>query len=362
MPRISKPATKARRKKEDESRHATVLDAAEKVFQVEGYQTATAEKIAASAGVSVGTIYNLFGSKKRIYAGIISRIAQQMLDYVKDSILPIEDSALAIERLILFRLSNFERQRLFLVLFSCERSSGAYPDPETLSEKIRAQYGSYLDYVASIFERSPHKDASETRRALHLALSFEGVLNAFVGYWSGPGAHKQPVKARARYIKDAVMRMVELRRTGSDAESEATASEQRDIYITSFDLVRLKELITVARGFGAADAAVHLNELGTRLSCGKIVDPTLVPHDVLTMNSRFRLSGASGGEASVLCLVFPVDADKDPSNISVLDPLGTSLLGRRVGDTVEAHSPNGSRQYKILEILYQPESAGDYHR
>ncbi len=362
MPRISKPATKARRKQEDESRHAAVLDAAEKVFQIDGYQAATAEKIASSAGMSVGTIYNLFGSKEKIYASIISRIAQQMLDYMKDNLLPIEDSALAIERLISFRLSNFERQRLFLVMFSCERSSGAYPDPGTLSAKIKTQYFSYLDCVASIFERRAYRDASETKRALHLALSFEGVLNAFVGYWSAPGAQKQPVKAQARYIKDAVMRMVELRRTGSDAETEAKASKQRDIYITSFDLVRLKELITVARGFGGADNAVHLNELGDRLSCGKIVDPTLVPHDVLTMNSKFRLSGASGAEASVLCLVFPVDADKDSANISILDPLGTALLGRRVGDIVETRSPGGAKQYKILEILYQPESAGDYHR
>jgi regulator of nucleoside diphosphate kinase len=45
----------------------------------------------------------------------------------------------------------------------------------------------------------------------------------------------------------------------------------------------------------------------------------------------------------------------------VLAPLGTAILGYRVGDVIDWPMPSGARQYKILGISYQPEAAGDYH-
>jgi regulator of nucleoside diphosphate kinase len=60
-------------------------------------------------------------------------------------------------------------------------------------------------------------------------------------------------------------------------------------------------------------------------------------------------------------VVFPSEADSEQGKISVLAPVGTALLGYRVGDTVEWVVPGGLRRLKIERILYQPEAAGDYH-
>jgi regulator of nucleoside diphosphate kinase len=46
---------------------------------------------------------------------------------------------------------------------------------------------------------------------------------------------------------------------------------------------------------------------------------------------------------------------------SILAPLGTALLGFRVGDVVDWQMPAGTRKLRIDEILYQPEASGDYH-
>jgi regulator of nucleoside diphosphate kinase len=59
--------------------------------------------------------------------------------------------------------------------------------------------------------------------------------------------------------------------------------------------------------------------------------------------------------------VFPADANYEEGKISILAPLGTALLGYRVGDVVYWHVPRGVRQLRIDEILYQPEAAGHYH-
>ena len=86
-----------------------------------------------------------------------------------------------------------------------------------------------------------------------------------------------------------------------------------------------------------------------------------MPHDVVTMNSRVQLVDLDTGEAMTYTLVFPDDADLRQGKISVLAPIGTAMLGYRVGDTFEWRVPAGLRRLKIEAILYQPEAAGDYH-
>jgi regulator of nucleoside diphosphate kinase len=44
-----------------------------------------------------------------------------------------------------------------------------------------------------------------------------------------------------------------------------------------------------------------------------------------------------------------------------LAPIGTALIGYRAGDVIEWKVPAGLRKLKVLEVLYQPEAAGDYH-
>jgi regulator of nucleoside diphosphate kinase len=61
-------------------------------------------------------------------------------------------------------------------------------------------------------------------------------------------------------------------------------------------------------------------------------------------------------------LVFPRDANVDEGRISILAPLGTAILGYRVGEEFEWDVPSGKRRLRIAKVLYQPEAAGHYDR
>lgn len=138
--------------------------------------------------------------------------------------------------------------------------------------------------------------------------------------------------------------------------------ESRDIYITEFDLNRLNELLEVGLTFrGSKSETGHLDGLKDELERAHIVLPKDIPPDVVTMNSRVRLSDIGKEDEQVYTLVFPRDADAETGRISVLAPVGTAILGSRVGDLIEWQVPAGKRKLKIMEVLYQPESAGDYH-
>jgi len=73
-----------------EQREAQILDAAARVFARKGYERATTREIAAEAGVSEGTIYNYFHSKRDLLIAMSSRLALQSLEQL-DALPPRED-------------------------------------------------------------------------------------------------------------------------------------------------------------------------------------------------------------------------------------------------------------------------------
>ena len=129
--------------------------------------------------------------------------------------------------------------------------------------------------------------------------------------------------------------------------------------MTEFDMKRLDKLIELMHEFAARDKR-HLQELEDELGRAKVVPPKEIPQDVITMNSKVRVKDLSSNEEIVYHLVFPGGANVDQNKISILAPIGTALIGCRVGDLVEWEVPAGIIRFKIEEVLYQPEAAGDY--
>jgi regulator of nucleoside diphosphate kinase len=109
---------------------------------------------------------------------------------------------------------------------------------------------------------------------------------------------------------------------------------QRQIFITSFDLERLEELIAVAIEF-RDHSRKDLDALEEELSQAEVVEPQKMPPDVVTMNSKAVLRDLDTSKEMVYRLVFPKDADIDSGAISVLAPVGTAILGYREGDVIE---------------------------
>lgn len=135
---------------------------------------------------------------------------------------------------------------------------------------------------------------------------------------------------------------------------------ERTIFITDTDRDRLEKLLLGTRVWSSRDKE-HLQALEEELDKAHTVASRDIPADVVTMRSQVRVKDLNAGTEMDLSVVFPSEADSETGKISVLAPVGTALLGYRVGDTVEWKVPGGLRRLKIERILYQPEAAGDYH-
>ncbi len=134
----------------------------------------------------------------------------------------------------------------------------------------------------------------------------------------------------------------------------------RTIFVTEYDARRLKELVEDQKRLRRAQQG-YWDRLEAELGRGHLVSPQDVPKDVITMNSKVRLIDLDTGEKMTYTLVFPKDADIDRGKISVLAPIGTAMLGYRVGDIFEWQVPEGMRRLRVEKVLYQPEASGDYN-
>jgi AcrR family transcriptional regulator len=79
----SRPVRANSRKKPQQERSiamvATLLEAATRVFVKEGYAKATTNRIAAAAGVSVGSLYQYFPSKEAIVVAMVRRQRERVM-------------------------------------------------------------------------------------------------------------------------------------------------------------------------------------------------------------------------------------------------------------------------------------------
>ncbi len=131
------------------------------------------------------------------------------------------------------------------------------------------------------------------------------------------------------------------------------------IILSRLDVERIEALLE-APALRDSPVARKLREEFDR---AEIVEPAHMPHDVVSMNSSADCVEESGNKHHSLTLVYPKDADAAAGKISVLAPVGSALLGLRVGQSIDWPG-NGGRtlKLKVTAIHYQPEAAGDLHR
>ncbi|WP_338062178.1 nucleoside diphosphate kinase regulator [Vulgatibacter incomptus] len=135
-----------------------------------------------------------------------------------------------------------------------------------------------------------------------------------------------------------------------------TMPTERKIYVTTHDMKRLLALLEGTASVRNAEAAEALE---SELASAVVVAPDKIPDNVVTMNSRVRFQDEETGQEREITLVYPKDADPQQGKISILAPVGAALIGLSVGQSVDWPLPGGRlKRLKIVEVLFQPEAAG----
>ncbi len=91
-------------------------------------------------------------------------------------------------------------------------------------------------------------------------------------------------------------------------------------------------------------------ELKDKLGRAEVIDCTKVSTKRAVFGAVITLMDMKTDEEVTYQLLGPEEADVKSGSISVLAPLGRSILGKAVGDEITAKTPGGVREFEVIDI------------
>ncbi|MBX3041644.1 MAG: nucleoside diphosphate kinase regulator [Bdellovibrionaceae bacterium] len=91
--------------------------------------------------------------------------------------------------------------------------------------------------------------------------------------------------------------------------------------------------------------------LGDELGRATIVGDDVLPKEVVSMNSQIRFQDVETEKETTVILVYPSEANLDQNKISLFTPVGSALIGLKIGQTIAWPFPGGkTRQLKVISV------------
>ena len=86
------------------------------------------------------------------------------------------------------------------------------------------------------------------------------------------------------------------------------------------------------------------------LENSRVIDPDALPKDRVSLLSKVEFTNLSTNTRMKFEIVSPHEMDLEAGKISLKSPIGDALMGRKVGEIVEAQVPSGTLRLRIESI------------
>ena len=97
----------------------------------------------------------------------------------------------------------------------------------------------------------------------------------------------------------------------------------------------------------------RINDKKNKLANAFIIDPSKLPRDEVSLLATVKVKDLDHGDEEEFTLVGLGDEDYDSGKILSNSPIGSALLGKKVGAKVEIAVPKGKLKFEILKIEYR---------
>lgn len=95
---------------------------------------------------------------------------------------------------------------------------------------------------------------------------------------------------------------------------------------------------------------LKISKLEELLSKAQILDTNSMPKDKVHILAKVKVKNLKINKEFTYTLVSAEEADLQKQKIAYTSPVGSSLMGAKVGDVVEANVPAGVIKFEILSI------------
>lgn len=99
-----------------------------------------------------------------------------------------------------------------------------------------------------------------------------------------------------------------------------------------------------------AEVESRINQIEEMMKYARVLNDNEIASDEVSLGSKVRLWDVEFEEEVEYSIVGTAEADPDNNKLSLESPVGSALLHHKTGDMVEATTPGGIVEFKILEI------------
>ena len=95
---------------------------------------------------------------------------------------------------------------------------------------------------------------------------------------------------------------------------------------------------------------VKISRLKNLVANAKIIDESQIGTDVIQIMNKVKVENLALKRVMEFTIVGETEADFSKGKLAATTPIGKALMGHKVGDVVDAKTPSGIIQFKVLDI------------
>jgi AcrR family transcriptional regulator len=167
------------KKKIQEFKRELILEEAANIFKKDGYENMKVADLAVNVGISVGSIYTLFGSKENLYHNYILDMMDHYLKILDDEIRNIQDPREKLKILTRIKFNAFQTHKN-------ELSTVGVNHPLFFINISNSEDDAMLHvykYIDENIMQPLKKEINTSKTSMDMTLLYDGLGVGMVKYW-----------------------------------------------------------------------------------------------------------------------------------------------------------------------------------
>jgi transcription elongation factor GreA len=153
---------------------------------------------------------------------------------------------------------------------------------------------------------------------------------------------KRPISSEGfKRLKEEIDRMIRIERPSVIKEIEIALGHGDLSENAEYTYAKEKQSLIETR----------IRDLQERLAAAEVIDlSNRKPSKRIVFGASVTIEDVDSNEQKTYQLLGQDEADISTGSISIDSPIGKALIGREINDVVEVKTPNGLREYEVINI------------
>ena len=172
-----------RKEREFNLRRTEILNQAEKIFSAKGFYNSTVAEIANASGFAIGTLYQFFESKERLYAAVLTEKLGMMYAGIQKAVEEEPDLLKKIEVLVTSQFRFVENNTEFCSIFIRGDYLSLSEGSMALRQRMIKDYTVYASFVEGVMQKGIRAGVLKKMDPRLMAEALMGIINSYASKW-----------------------------------------------------------------------------------------------------------------------------------------------------------------------------------